>query len=129
MSLPGDMVNVPARFEPSSLFIMMVVPLTLVTTRHGGVVAPLGITYRNGGEFRGHITYFHSLLHPNVKSSKVSCRGKSLLLLLRSLLHDLNLILRQPVKFVDELVDLAVGSFDLELKAGFVDQIVPGLSK
>lgn len=36
------------------------------------------------------------------------------------LLHDLDLLLREAIKFVDELVDLPVGGFDLALKAGFV---------
>ena len=35
-----------------------------------------------------------------------------------TLLHNLNLLLRQAIKFVDELVDLAVGSLDLALTAG-----------
>ena len=34
------------------------------------------------------------------------------------LLHNLNLLFRQAVEFVDELVDLAVGGFDLALTTG-----------
>ena len=34
------------------------------------------------------------------------------------LLHKLNLLLRQAVEFIDELVDLVVGGFDLTLNAG-----------
>jgi hypothetical protein len=33
---------------------------------------------------------------------------------------------RQPVEFVDELVDLAVGGVDLALKAGFPLRVVRG---
>ena len=33
---------------------------------------------------------------------------------------DLNFLVRQAVQFVDELVDPAVGGFDLALRAGFL---------
>ncbi len=35
-------------------------------------------------------------------------------------LYNFNLILRQPIEFIDELVDLAVGGVDLAVKAGFL---------
>ncbi|MBI4489397.1 MAG: hypothetical protein HY694_09960 [Deltaproteobacteria bacterium] len=52
--------------------------------------------------------------------------GYSLPLLGYCLFHDLDLILYQPVEFVDELVDLAVGGFDITQKAGFLLRVVRG---
>ena len=43
-----------------------------------------------------------------------------------SLFYDLNLLVRQPIHFVNELVDLAVGGFDLALKTGFLLWVVRG---
>lgn len=44
-------------------------------------------------------------------------------------LHNLNLFLSQPVKFIDEQVDLPVGGFDLALRAGFLFCVAGGWSK
>jgi hypothetical protein len=40
--------------------------------------------------------------------------------------YDFNLLLRQSIKFIDELVDLAVGGLDLALQAGFPLWVVRG---
>ena len=40
--------------------------------------------------------------------------------------YDFDFLVRQPIKFVDELVDLAVGGFALALKAGFPFWVVRG---
>lgn len=59
---------------------------------------------------------------------KNSCQldGFSLPLLGYRLLHNLNLLLSQPVQFVDDFVDLVVGGLDLALKTGFLLRVARG---
>ena len=89
-------------------------PETLIWTAAQGYAAPLVCE----SNFSPRIVF------------KNNCQldGFSLPLLCYCLFHNVNFLLREPIEFVGEWINLLAGDFEFALKAGFLLWVVLGLS-